>query len=88
MVSKSPDEASTVKIPQNEANKAAKETAAAARARDKGFTIGGVAKGSGMIHPDLATMFCFQRPSRARALRLGRGEGRLDPSRVVLPMLR
>ncbi len=23
------------------------------------FTIGGVAKGSGMIHPNLATMFCF-----------------------------
>ncbi len=24
-----------------------------------GFTIGGVAKGSGMIHPQLGTMFCF-----------------------------
>ncbi len=36
-----------------------KETAVAVRAGDKGFTIGGVAKGSGMIHPDLATMFCF-----------------------------
>ncbi len=24
-----------------------------------GFTIGGIAKGSGMIHPDMATMLCF-----------------------------
>jgi len=36
-----------------------KETAVAIRAGGKEFTIGGVAKGSGMIHPDLATMFCF-----------------------------
>ncbi len=36
-----------------------KETAVAARMSDSEFTIGGVAKGSGMIHPDLATMFCF-----------------------------
>lgn len=36
-----------------------KETAVAARIGDSEFTIGGVAKGSGMIHPDLATMFCF-----------------------------
>ncbi len=36
-----------------------KETAIAARAGGSEFTIGGVAKGSGMIHPDLATMFCF-----------------------------
>ncbi len=36
-----------------------KETAVAIRVgRDK-FTIGGVAKGAGMIHPNLATMFCF-----------------------------
>lgn len=27
--------------------------------RDFRFTIGGVAKGAGMIHPDLATMLCF-----------------------------
>ncbi|GAG50379.1 unnamed protein product, partial [marine sediment metagenome] len=31
----------------------------AARVGDRGFIIGGVAKGSGMIHPDLATMLCF-----------------------------
>jgi len=36
-----------------------KETAVAVRAGESEFTIGGVAKGSGMIHPDLATMFCF-----------------------------
>jgi len=27
--------------------------------RAGGFTIGGIAKGSGMIHPELATMLCF-----------------------------
>ncbi len=36
-----------------------KETAVATRVDDSEFTIGGVAKGSGMIHPNLATMFCF-----------------------------
>jgi glutamate N-acetyltransferase/amino-acid N-acetyltransferase len=36
-----------------------KETAVAARLGDTEFTVGGVAKGSGMIHPDMATMFCF-----------------------------
>ncbi|MFC1933162.1 bifunctional glutamate N-acetyltransferase/amino-acid acetyltransferase ArgJ [Chloroflexota bacterium] len=36
-----------------------KETAVAVRVGDSEFNIGGVAKGSGMIHPDLATMFCF-----------------------------
>ncbi len=36
-----------------------KETAVTARVSDSEFTIGGVTKGSGMIHPDLATMFCF-----------------------------
>jgi glutamate N-acetyltransferase/amino-acid N-acetyltransferase len=36
-----------------------KETAVAARFGNSKFTIGGVAKGSGMIHPELATMFCF-----------------------------
>jgi glutamate N-acetyltransferase/amino-acid N-acetyltransferase len=34
----------------------AKETAVRA---GNSFTIGGVAKGSGMIHPDLATLLCF-----------------------------
>jgi len=31
----------------------------AVSAGDNDFTIGGVAKGSGMIHPDLATLLCF-----------------------------
>ena len=31
----------------------------AARVGDSGFIIGGVAKGSGMIHPNLATLLCF-----------------------------
>jgi glutamate N-acetyltransferase/amino-acid N-acetyltransferase len=37
----------------------AKETAVRVGVGDSGFTIGGVAKGSGMIHPDLATLLCF-----------------------------
>ncbi|MBA7651067.1 Arginine biosynthesis bifunctional protein ArgJ [subsurface metagenome] len=36
-----------------------KETAVAARVDGSEFIIGGVAKGSGMIHPDLATFLCF-----------------------------
>ena len=36
-----------------------KETAVAATSGNSKFTIGGVAKGSGMIHPDMATMLCF-----------------------------
>ncbi|MBA7477165.1 Arginine biosynthesis bifunctional protein ArgJ [subsurface metagenome] len=36
-----------------------KETAVAVRADRGEFIIGGVAKGSGMIHPKLATLFCF-----------------------------
>ena len=36
-----------------------KETAVAVSIGDSKFTIGGIAKGSGMIHPELATMFCF-----------------------------
>ncbi|MFC1847197.1 bifunctional glutamate N-acetyltransferase/amino-acid acetyltransferase ArgJ [Chloroflexota bacterium] len=36
-----------------------KETAVTVRVGDNAFTIGGVAKGSGMIHPDMATMLCF-----------------------------
>jgi glutamate N-acetyltransferase/amino-acid N-acetyltransferase len=37
----------------------AKETAVRVRVGDSEFTIGGVAKGSGMIHPNLATLLCF-----------------------------
>jgi glutamate N-acetyltransferase/amino-acid N-acetyltransferase len=37
----------------------AKETAVRVRAGNSEFTIGGVAKGSGMIHPNLATLLCF-----------------------------
>ena len=36
-----------------------KECALAVSANGAKFTIGGIAKGSGMIHPNLATMFCF-----------------------------
>ena len=36
-----------------------KEEAAAVNIGDMEFAIGGVAKGSGMIHPDLATLLCF-----------------------------
>ena len=36
-----------------------KEIAVAVRVDDSEFTIGGVAKGSGMIHPNLATLLCF-----------------------------
>jgi len=36
-----------------------KEVAVAVRAGKTQFTIGGVAKGAGMIHPNLATMLCF-----------------------------
>jgi len=36
-----------------------KEIAVRVKAGDSRFTIGGVAKGSGMIHPDLATLLCF-----------------------------
>jgi glutamate N-acetyltransferase/amino-acid N-acetyltransferase len=32
---------------------------AAVRAGDSGFTIGGVVKGSGMIHPQMGTLLCF-----------------------------
>jgi len=37
----------------------AKETAVRVRVGKIEFTIGGVAKGSGMVHPDLATLLCF-----------------------------
>jgi glutamate N-acetyltransferase/amino-acid N-acetyltransferase len=36
-----------------------KETAVSVKIGDSGYTIGGVAKGSGMIHPDMATLLCF-----------------------------
>ena len=36
-----------------------KEIAVAVKTKDATFTIGGVAKGSGMIHPNLATMLVF-----------------------------
>jgi len=37
----------------------AKEIAVEVRVGDNKFTIGGAAKGSGMIHPELATLLCF-----------------------------
>ena len=37
----------------------AKEIAIHVEAESGEFTIGGVAKGAGMIHPDMATMLCF-----------------------------
>ncbi|MCK4368822.1 MAG: bifunctional glutamate N-acetyltransferase/amino-acid acetyltransferase ArgJ [Dehalococcoidales bacterium] len=37
----------------------AKETAVKVGVGDSEFAIGGVAKGSGMIHPELATLLCF-----------------------------
>ncbi len=36
-----------------------KETAVAVEAGESTFVIGGIAKGSGMIHPDLATLLCL-----------------------------
>jgi len=36
-----------------------KEVAMAVSVGDMEFVIGGVAKGSGMIHPDMATLLCF-----------------------------
>lgn len=36
-----------------------KEAALVVSSGDTKFTIGGIAKGSGMIHPNMATMFCF-----------------------------
>jgi glutamate N-acetyltransferase/amino-acid N-acetyltransferase len=36
-----------------------KEVAVTVKDGDVEYTIGGIAKGSGMIHPDMATMFCF-----------------------------
>jgi glutamate N-acetyltransferase/amino-acid N-acetyltransferase len=36
-----------------------KEAAVSVKIGDSGFTVGGAAKGSGMIHPDMATLLCF-----------------------------
>ena len=36
-----------------------KETAVTVRGGDSALTIGGVAKGSGMMHPNMATLLCF-----------------------------
>jgi glutamate N-acetyltransferase/amino-acid N-acetyltransferase len=36
-----------------------KEAAVSVRTGESEFTIGGIVKGSGMIHPDLATLLCF-----------------------------
>lgn len=36
-----------------------KEVAIAVKSGGISYTIGGIAKGSGMIHPNMATMFCF-----------------------------
>jgi len=36
-----------------------KETAVSVKVGDSQFTVGGAAKGSGMIHPDMATLLCF-----------------------------
>ena len=36
-----------------------KTTAVEFKINDKKITIGGIAKGSGMIHPNMATMLCF-----------------------------
>jgi len=36
-----------------------KEIAVSVKCGDSSFKIGGVAKGSGMLHPDMATMLCF-----------------------------
>lgn len=36
-----------------------KETAVSVKIGESGFTIGGAAKGSGMIHPNMATLLCF-----------------------------
>ena len=40
-------------------DKVPKEAAVRVRVGESEFTIGGAAKGSGMIHPELATMLCF-----------------------------
>jgi glutamate N-acetyltransferase/amino-acid N-acetyltransferase len=50
----------------------AKETAVRVRAGNSEFTIGGVAKGAGMIHPDLATLLCFLTTDAAVELEFAR----------------
>src|SRR5690606_24131554 len=36
-----------------------KSRAARVTVEGRAYTVGGVAKGSGMVHPDMATVFCF-----------------------------
>ena len=36
-----------------------KDTAVSVKIGNSSFTVGGAAKGSGMIHPDMATLLCF-----------------------------
>lgn len=50
----------------------AKEMAVRVKAGDSQFIIGGVAKGSGMIHPDLATLLCFLTTDAALGLDFAR----------------
>ena len=50
----------------------AKETAVRVRTGSSEFTIGGVAKGAGMIHPDLATLLCFLTTDAAVELEFAR----------------
>ena len=45
-----------------------KETAVAVKVNDNNFIISGIAKGSGMIYPNLATMLCFLTTDAAIAL--------------------
>ena len=54
----------------------AKEIAVHFRAGGRVYTLGGCAKGSGMIHPDMATMFCWlttDAPVQRRFLRAALG---------------
>ena len=50
----------------------AKEMAVKVKTGDSEFTIGGVAKGSGMIHPSLATLLCFITTDAAVELRFAK----------------
>jgi len=49
-----------------------KEIAVSIRIAGKDVTIGGVAKGAGMIHPDMATLLCFITTDAALDARLAR----------------
>ena len=46
-----------------------KSRAVRVRAGERTYTIGGAAKGSGMVHPDMATVLCFL-TTDARPIRL------------------